>query len=145
MITGDTPDIFEWLDFDFYDLVWYWDCPHLAITKDNPRLGRRICVAHRVGSDMCYKKGNVLACTTEQHVIQLDLKTDVMKAKVQAFEKALRDWHNDANFIAENEGFYMKGVIFDDDQMEEVNAFEQDDCTDEVYDQYVEAELLVGL
>jgi hypothetical protein len=38
-ITGDTPDISEWLDFDFYDLVWYWDAPHLAITEANPRLG----------------------------------------------------------------------------------------------------------
>ena len=24
-LTGDTIDISEWLDFDFYDLVWYWD------------------------------------------------------------------------------------------------------------------------
>jgi hypothetical protein len=38
-ITGDTPDISEWLDFDFYNLVWYWDAPHLAMTDENPRLG----------------------------------------------------------------------------------------------------------
>ena len=133
-ITGDTPDISEWLDFDFYDLVWYWDAPHLAITEDNPRLGRWLGVAHRVGSDMCYwvinEKGNVLARTTVQHVIELDLRTDEMKAKVQAFDKALEDRLNDANFIAENadnEGFYMEDVVFDDDEMNEINAVEQDD------------------
>ena len=38
-ITGDSPDISEWLDFDFYDLVWYWHAPHLPLTEDNPRLG----------------------------------------------------------------------------------------------------------
>ena len=39
-VTGDTPDISEWLDFDFYDLVWYWDSPHLSMTDENPKLGR---------------------------------------------------------------------------------------------------------
>ena len=24
-VTGETPDISEWLDFEFYDLVWWWD------------------------------------------------------------------------------------------------------------------------
>ena len=23
-VTGDTPDISEWVDFEFYDLVYYW-------------------------------------------------------------------------------------------------------------------------
>jgi hypothetical protein len=45
-ITGDTPDISEWLDFDFYDLIWYWDAPHLAMIDENPRLGRWLGVAH---------------------------------------------------------------------------------------------------
>ena len=27
-ITGDTPDISEWLEFEFYDLCWYWDTPN---------------------------------------------------------------------------------------------------------------------
>jgi hypothetical protein len=26
-VTGQTPDINEWLDFEFYDLVWWLDCP----------------------------------------------------------------------------------------------------------------------
>ena len=24
-VTGQTPDIIEWLDFEFYDLVWWLD------------------------------------------------------------------------------------------------------------------------
>jgi hypothetical protein len=24
-VTGETPDVSEWLDFEFYDLVWWWD------------------------------------------------------------------------------------------------------------------------
>jgi hypothetical protein len=149
-VTGDTPDISEWLDFDFYDLVWYWDSPHLSMTDENPKLGRWLGVAHRIGSDMCYwiinEKGNVLARTTVQHVPEIDLKTDQLKAKAETFEKALNDRLNDANFVAENaesEGFYMEDVTYDDDEMEEVNAVEQDDYTDDAYDQYVGAELLL--
>jgi len=26
IITGNTPDISEWLDFNFYDWCWYWSC-----------------------------------------------------------------------------------------------------------------------
>jgi hypothetical protein len=31
VVTGQTPDISEWLDFEFYDLVWWLDRP----TKPN--------------------------------------------------------------------------------------------------------------
>ena len=27
-ITGDTVDLSEWTDFEFYDLCWYWDIPN---------------------------------------------------------------------------------------------------------------------
>jgi len=46
VITGDTPDISEWVDFSFYDWVWYWHSPN---SEDNPRLGRWIGVSHQVG------------------------------------------------------------------------------------------------
>ena len=36
-ITGKTPGISEWLDFDIYDLVWIWDNPN---AEGNPRLAR---------------------------------------------------------------------------------------------------------
>jgi hypothetical protein len=45
-ITGDMSDILEWLDFNLYNLVWYWDAPHLALTEDNLRLGRWLGVSH---------------------------------------------------------------------------------------------------
>ena len=48
--SGDTPEISEYLDFGFYDNVWYWDN-----TGMGPRLpGKWLRVAHRVGRIMCY-------------------------------------------------------------------------------------------
>jgi hypothetical protein len=70
-----------------------------------------------------------------------------MKAKVEIFEKqTLQERLNDANFVAENaeaEGFYMEDITFDDDEMEESNAVEQDDYTGNAYDQFIGAELLL--
>ncbi|KAL7474524.1 hypothetical protein ACHAW6_000494 [Cyclotella cf. meneghiniana] len=31
-IIGKMPDISEYLNFNFWDLVWYWDGPHLGIS-----------------------------------------------------------------------------------------------------------------
>ena len=71
-VTGKTPDISEYCDFDFYDLVWYFPGVHPSISQDNRALGRWLGVSHRVGSDMCYwiltEKGDVVADTTVQHV-----------------------------------------------------------------------------
>ena len=46
-VTGDTYDISEWADFEFYDLVWYWDAPYM---ENNSKIGRWVGVIHRVRS-----------------------------------------------------------------------------------------------
>jgi len=53
-VTGNTPDISEWLDFDFYDWCWYWQGLTHELTEDKVEIGRVLGVAHRVGSDLCY-------------------------------------------------------------------------------------------
>jgi hypothetical protein len=53
-VTSQTPDISEWLDFEFYDSVWWLDRPTKPNFTDNVRrlVARWIGVSHRVGSDM---------------------------------------------------------------------------------------------
>ena len=54
-VTGETPDISEWLDFTFYDLVWWWDRGQKPdVTDETRKLARWLGISHRVGSDMCY-------------------------------------------------------------------------------------------
>ena len=36
-VTGDMPDISEWLDFGFCDLIWWWDQPGKPDISDDPR------------------------------------------------------------------------------------------------------------
>jgi hypothetical protein len=53
-IMGHTIDISEWLDFEFYDYVWYWDERKADLAKDQSLIGRWLRISHRVGSDMTY-------------------------------------------------------------------------------------------
>jgi hypothetical protein len=120
-ITGDSIDISEWLDFDFYDYVWYWDKPHSDILKENPKIGRWLGVSNRVGSDMWYwllnENINVLSWTMVQHVTQDDAKTDEIKTRLEEFDKKLNMRLNDTNFVvedAEMEGFFLDDVGYAD-------------------------------
>ena len=38
MVTGETPDISEWVDFEFYDRVWYYDQKKIEIDGSGRRL-----------------------------------------------------------------------------------------------------------
>ena len=147
--TGDTPDISEWVDFDFYDPVWYWDNPD---NPENPLIGRWLGVAHRVGSDMCFwvlkSNGHVLARTTVQHIPELDLQKDDTKQKVQDFDDSIIERLQDQNFLLPTiDGMYLEDIDVDDDEDENdhtiYQAPEQDNYTPDTYDQYLGAELLL--
>jgi hypothetical protein len=104
-LLGQTVDISEWLDFDFYERVWYWDQAKMDMASEQARLGRWLGIAHRVGSDMTYwiltDTGNVIARSTVQHVTVADMATDAMKTKVQLFEANLNARLDDTNFQLE--------------------------------------------
>ena len=51
ILTGDMIDIYERIEFEFYDLVWFWNNQS---DDTNPMLGRWLGVSHRVVSDLCY-------------------------------------------------------------------------------------------
>ena len=64
LITGETPDISEYLDFGFYDWVIYRSNAGLGELS----LGRWLGVSHRVGQLMSYwiltETGNIISCIT---------------------------------------------------------------------------------
>ena len=66
-ITGETVDITEYLDFAFWDLVWF-----PSNMEDGPCLGQWLGVSHRVGSALCYhilkSNGKIESRTIVQHV-----------------------------------------------------------------------------
>jgi hypothetical protein len=107
-VTGETPDISEWLDFEFYDLVWWWDQPNKPnINDETKQLGRWLGVSHCVGSDLCYwivtDSGQVVLKNSVEHVTCKDYLNDNTKAKVKDFGKKLRECLDDSKFILQGE------------------------------------------
>ena len=101
-VTGNTPDISEWCDFEFHDLVWYR--PHGKLTEEDKafELGLWIGVSHRVGSDMSYwilpKSGVVGSCTTVQHVTKEDHANPEHRQNIDDFLVGIKERLNDGNF-----------------------------------------------
>ena len=86
-VTGESPDISEYLDSGFYDWIWY---------KDNAGLGEN-CIgqwlgilAHQVGNLMSYwilvEAGHVIAHTTVQCVTNLELSTVKVQQQCQQYD-----------------------------------------------------------
>ena len=103
IITGDTPDISEFLDFGFYDWCWYSDAFGMAETE----LGRWLGVSHRVGSLMSYwlltDKCKVISRTTVQRVTNLEMQEDVNKSRAQVFDQAIHERIDDsAHYIIDS-------------------------------------------
>ena len=89
-LTGDSIDISDWVDFEFYDLVWYWDTRDV---EDKKSIGRWLGVAHNIGSALCYwiatDKGTILARTTVQHLTVDEIKDPEVIDLVQEYHISL--------------------------------------------------------
>ena len=86
-VTGDTVDISEYLDFGFYDPIWFKD--NAGLSPAEP--GRWLGVADKTGRLMCYhilsSKGTVLPRSTVQRVTNLELQTTQVKDLFTTFDK----------------------------------------------------------
>jgi hypothetical protein len=85
-VTGDSPDISEYLDFGFYDAVWFKD--NAGSSPFEP--GRWLGVAHRTGRLLCYhilnQRGQVISRSTVQRVTNLELATMNVKDTFRKFD-----------------------------------------------------------
>ena len=88
-ISGDTPDISEYMDFGFYDWVIYKNETGLGEIF----LGRFLDVSHGVGSLMSYwifpGSGMPILRSTAKRVKQVELEMDEMKQQCGKFDKAM--------------------------------------------------------
>ena len=131
-VTGESVDISEYLDFGFYDWVWFKDNAGLGETK----LGKWLGVSHRVGTLMSFwiltVEGQVLSRTTVQKVTNLELQTTEVKAQCQEFGTRIADRLGDPeNYLPEDGGKVTPGDwigadIYDADFVEEFHKVIQD-------------------
>ena len=89
-ITGETPDISEYLDFSFYDLVLYRSNAGLGEVS----IGRWLGVSHKVGQLMSYwilpESGKVISCTTVQRLSLAAQSTQEYSDRIKEFDLAIK-------------------------------------------------------
>ena len=90
-VTGETPDISEYLDFGLYDWVWYHDNAGLG----ERLIGRWLGVSHHIGSLMSYfiltKKCTIISRTTVQRVTNLETQVEEYKQIFKEFDLSIAD------------------------------------------------------
>ena len=90
-LTGETPDISQYLDFGFYDRVWFKENTRLVETK----LGRLLGVSHEMGSLMSYWVLPVssipISWTTVQRVTNLESQTNQCKKLFEDYDRKIAD------------------------------------------------------
>ena len=88
-VTGETPDISNYLDFGFYDRVWWRDNAGLAPQEP----GRWLGISSRTGRSMCYhiltQRGSIVSRSTVQRVTNLELQTDNVKSIFNKYDETV--------------------------------------------------------
>ena len=90
IITGETPDISEYLDFEFYDWVLFRSNAGLGEVE----LARWLGVSHKVGRMMSYwilpQSGIPISATTVQRMTIDERNTDEMKSRMAMYSDKLK-------------------------------------------------------
>ena len=90
-LTGEAPEISEYLDFGWYDRVWYKEDTGHGETN----LGRFLGPSHKVGSLMSYwvlpKSGIPISRTKVKRVTHLETQTDANSKCFEHFDTAITD------------------------------------------------------
>ena len=96
-ITGETPEISEYLDFSMYDWVTFKADADLS----EEQLGKWLRVSHKVGELMSYWvlpiSGKVISCVAVHRLHRIEQMKEGVRSKMQQFEVIIRrklDAHN---------------------------------------------------
>jgi hypothetical protein len=149
-VVGRTPDISEYLDFQWYETVWYFD-QDANFPEDKRKLGKWLGVAHDIGQALCFyillQSGRPIACPTMQSLTQDERSSLPIEQAILALDHAIKDrLTTDPDpdpailpELAEDEEDYLEYEPI------ETEATQQDidEVTPEVLDSLISAEVLL--
>jgi hypothetical protein len=158
-IEGNTPDISEYAQFDWYEYVWYLD-PAVQFPEDAKKLGHWIGVAHDVGSSMTFwvltASCKVIARSTVSSLTEDERADPVVQTRMAELDLSIKekigDSLRDKEVSADIMGISPEvpdDIFLPDDDAEfepaepEASMPEADDYTPEAYDEYLAAEVLL--
>ncbi|EEC47054.1 predicted protein [Phaeodactylum tricornutum CCAP 1055/1] len=100
VMTGDTSDISELLDFEFYEPVQYFDNPEIKFPQAKAKVGWWLGIATNVGQAMCYyvltDKGTVITRSTVTPLHKVD--STALQTSLTAFDAMIREIYQPTDF-----------------------------------------------
>ena len=107
-VTGETPDISDWLDLSFFDIAQYWKNDTMMDMTDNKnQFGYWLGVSHQVGTVLTYwiltTSGKKIANGSVQHVLYEELLQPETKTRFAEFDKNVRTRLDDKNFFVNHQ------------------------------------------
>lgn len=151
-VTGTTPDISSYAQFDFYELVWYYT-PTTSFPNDRKTLGYMLCPFEGAEDELAFQiltdTGHVVTRKSVWAVSDDDRKTPQVMALIQNLamkvNERLGDDQGDNDPDLSDVFPIPPGDFFDEDELvdpiePDARAVpEQDDFTPEAYDEYLAA------
>jgi hypothetical protein len=117
LVFGTTPDISEYVEFEFYDYCWYWDSPQ-SFPHEKKSLGRWLGVAHRVGQAMVFyimnTNGKVIARSTVVPLDPHDLSVQETKERISALDDVIKTSLGDYRNASEDKTKDIPDISDDD-------------------------------
>ncbi len=158
-VTGNTPDISEFLYFSWYQPIYYYDPSNFP--EDRELIGRFLGVAHNIGQALCFwilpKSGRPIARTTVRPITEAELQTNDVQQELKSFnasiDRKIGDHllsEGDLSFTIDSEELQraLEDVADDDNGNyqpiePEASRPEIDDYDEETIDKLLSAEVLL--
>ena len=135
IITGEIPNIFEYLSIGIYNWVTFW-CNAVVVT---PELGRLLGVSHWFGPLIYYwiltPAGQVVSCTTVQWLINLEQNIESWKSCMEAYNEEIETRFDVKDSNVDVDGRMIHGeklLILDKEDEEFISK-----CTCVIEDEYL--------
>ena len=150
LVTGNTPDISEDSQFEFYEYVWYRDIQ--AFPDDQRKIGRCLGVADNYTSSMAYyilkDNGQVIVRKPVWPISKHELTELRVQAEIAILDKGINDKIGDQlenidddEFPDVPSDFFGDDELADEQQEPEASKPDVDDYTQYETDEYLSAEV----
>jgi len=157
VLTGNTPDITEYISYQWYQPVWYHD--HTSFPNTIKHIGRWIGVAHNVGQALCFwvlpESDRPIARSTVQPLTNNNLRDPNVLSQLHSYDLSVRkklgdDLATDEALSFEIGSEELQRTLQDADDdghfipvEPEASKPDADDFDEETYSHFTSAEVLL--